>query len=56
MPSVDAQIGEAPAGDGEDAAAQHAAWLARQLAAFEQRLLGLLAVPCAALQVKDPAE
>lgn len=56
MLSVDVQVGAGPAGNGEDAAAQHAAWLARQLAAFEQRLLGLLAAPSAVLQVRRLAE
>jgi hypothetical protein len=55
MQSWGSQDGAARAGNGEDAAAQHAAWLARQLAAFEQRLLGLLAGPSAVLQVGRPA-
>ena len=52
MQSLDAQVGAGPVGNGGDAAAQHAAWLARQLAAFEQRLLALLAGQSAVLQVR----
>ena len=43
------------AGDASDAAAQHAAWLARQRASFEQRLLELLAGQNAVLQVTIPS-
>lgn len=40
-----------PAAQPDDAAATHAAWLARQYGAFEQHLTALLAGPDAVLQV-----